>query len=50
MPSILADFGTSAVEPLKELILDGRLDGYVRAAAATALGVIAHHHSEYRER
>ena len=49
MPSILANFGTSAVEPLKELILDVRLDGFVRAAAATALGVIAHHYSECRE-
>ncbi len=49
MPSILANFGTSAVEPLTELVLDESLYAFVRGAAATALGVIAHHHSECRE-
>jgi hypothetical protein len=49
MPSILANFGSSAVEPLTELVLDESLDAFVRGAAATALGVIAHNHSEYRE-
>lgn len=49
MPSILANFGSSAVEPLTELVLDESLDAFVRGAAATALGVIAHNHPEYRE-
>jgi hypothetical protein len=49
MPSILANFGSSAVEPLTELVLDESLGAFVRGVAATALGVIAHKHSEYRE-
>ena len=49
MPSILANFGTSAVEPLKEMVLDDSLDDFVRGAVATALVVIAHNHTEYRE-
>ena len=49
MPSILANFGTSAVEPLTELVLDESFGAFVRGAAATALGVIAHHHSKCRE-
>jgi len=49
MPSILANFGTSAVEPLTELVLDERLYAFVRGAVASALGVIAHNHSECRE-
>ena len=47
MPSILANCGSSAVEPLTEIVLDESLDAFVRGAAATALGVIAHNHSEY---
>ncbi len=49
MPSILANFGTSAVVPLTELVLDERLYAFVRGAVASALGVIAHNHSECRE-
>jgi hypothetical protein len=49
MPSILANFGPSAIEPLKEVMLDDRLDGFVRGAVSSALVVIAHNHSECRE-
>ena len=49
IPSILANFGTSAVEPLTELVLDESLYAFVRGAVASALGVIAHNHSECRE-
>jgi len=49
IPSILANFGTSAVEPLTELVLDESLYAFVRSAVASALGVIAHNHSECRE-
>jgi hypothetical protein len=48
MPSILANFGTSAVEPLKAMIPDDSLDDFVRGAASTALVVIAYNHTEYR--
>jgi hypothetical protein len=49
MPSILANFGTSAVEPLEEMVPDDSLDDFVRGALATALVVIAHNHTAYRE-
>jgi hypothetical protein len=61
MPSILANFGPSAIEPLKAVILDEGLDGFVRGAASKALDgfvrgaaskalvVIAYNHSECRE-
>jgi len=48
MPSILANFGTSAVEPLKEMVQDDSLDDFVRGAVSTALVVIAYNHTEYR--
>lgn len=49
IPSILANFGTSAVESLTELVLDERLYAFVRGAVASALAVIVHNHSECRE-
>jgi len=49
MPSIFAAFGSSALAPLTELILDKGLNEFVRAATARALVVIAFHHPECRE-
>ena len=49
MPSILANFGSSAIGPLKAVVLDEGLDGFVRGAASKALVVIAYNHSECRE-
>jgi hypothetical protein len=49
MPSILANFGPYAIEPLKAVVLDEGLDGLVRGAASKALVVIAYNHSECRE-
>jgi hypothetical protein len=49
IPAILANFGPSAIEPLKAVILDEGLDGFVRGAASKALVVIAYNHSECRE-
>jgi len=49
MPAILANFGPSAIGPLKAVVLDDGLDGFVRGAASKALVVIAYNHSECRE-
>ncbi len=49
MPSILANFGSSAIEQLKAVVLDEGLDRFVRGAASKALVVIAYNHSECRE-
>ena len=49
MPSILANFGSSAIEQLKAVVLDEGLDRFVRGAASKALVVIAYNHSERRE-
>jgi len=49
MPALLANFGPSAIEPLKAVVLDEGLDGFVRGAASKALVVIAYNYSECRE-
>lgn len=46
MPSILANFGPLAIEPLKEVILDDSLDPFVRGAVSSAMAVIAHKNSK----
>lgn len=48
-PTLLAAFGEGAVERLKEYILDGTLDRYIRISVATALNVIAHQHPSTKE-
>ena len=49
MPALLANFGPSAIEPLKAVVLNEGLDGFVRGAASKALVVIAYNYSECRE-
>ncbi|MFV9632042.1 MAG: DUF1186 domain-containing protein, partial [Methanosarcinales archaeon] len=41
-PTLIAAFGESAIERLKEYIQDETLDIYIRSSIATALNVIAH--------
>jgi hypothetical protein len=48
IPSILASFGPSAVEPVKELVSNRYLDTYVRGAATGAFSLIAREHPESR--
>ena len=49
MPALLANFGPAAIVPLKAVVLDEGLDGFVRGAASKALVVIAYNYSECRE-
>jgi len=48
-PTLLAAFGESAIERLKERVLDEKLDLYIRGSIATALNVIAHQHPDKKE-
>ena len=48
-PTLLAAFGESAIEQLKEWVLDEKLDLYIRGSIATALNVIAHQHPDKEE-
>ena len=48
-PTLLAAFGESAIERLKEWVLDEKLDLYIRGSIATALNVIAHQHPDKKE-
>jgi len=48
-PTLLAAFGESAIERLKEWVLDEKLDLYIRGSIATALNVIAHQHPDKTE-
>jgi hypothetical protein len=48
-PTLLAAFGESAIERLKEHVLDETLDLYIRGSIATALNVIAHQHPDKKE-
>ncbi len=48
-PTLLAAFGESAIERLKEHVLDETLDLYIRGSVATALNVIAHQHPDKKE-
>ncbi|MCX9082308.1 MAG: DUF1186 domain-containing protein [Candidatus Methanoperedens sp.] len=48
-PTLLAAFGESAIERLKECVLDEKLDLYIRGSIATALNVIAHQHPDKKE-
>ena len=45
-PTLLATFGESAIERLKEYVLDDTLDIYIRGSVTTALNVIAHQYPE----
>jgi len=49
IPTLLGAFGESAIERLKELVLDEKLDLYIRGSIATALNVIAHQHPDRNE-
>jgi hypothetical protein len=49
IPTLLGAFGESAIERLKELVLDEKLDLYIRGSIATALNVIAHQHPDRKE-
>ena len=48
MPSILANFGLPAAEPLKAMTLDKELDAFSRGVAVSALAAIAHERGEIR--
>ena len=48
-PALLAAFGESAIERLKEYVLDETLDIYLRGSGATALNVIAHQYPDRKE-
>jgi hypothetical protein len=48
-PTLLAAFGESAIERLKEHVLDETLDLYIRGSIETALNVIAHQHPDKKE-
>jgi hypothetical protein len=48
-PTLLGAFGESAIERLKEWVLDEKLDLYIRGSIATALNVIAHQHPDKQE-
>jgi hypothetical protein len=49
IPTLLGAFGESAIERLKEWVLDEKLDLYIRGSIATALNVIAHQHPDTKE-
>lgn len=49
IPTLLGAFGEIAIERLEELVLDEKLDLYIRGSIATALNVIAHQHSDKKE-
>lgn len=49
IPTLIAAFGESAIERLKEYILDETLDIYVRGSVATALNVIAHQYPDKKD-
>lgn len=49
IPALLAAFGESAIERLKEWVLDEKLDLYIRGSIATALNVIAHQYLDKKE-
>lgn len=46
IPNLLGAFGESAIERLKEWVLDEKLDLYIRGSIATALNVISHQHPD----
>ncbi len=48
-PTLIAAFGESAIERLKEYILDETLDIYIRGSVATALCVIAHQYPDRKD-
>lgn len=47
--TLLAAFGESAIERLKEWVLDEKLDLYIRSSITTALNVIVHQHPDKKE-